>query len=155
MGNLVDSEITNFPENKGFADTKFHALKKLQQQVEDEWDRKIQRIDELATLGKSTKWFNPQSILKRDSVKNFVMKAPAAKIQKSPSKLRKPTEMEKKVALGVLPPELIRPEMVKLRRKKKKANWEDVSEYEDVPEEEEKNAPTLEQMQVEGYYRAL
>ena len=41
MDKMVDSEITKFPENKGFADQKYLILKKKQQQQEDEWDRKL------------------------------------------------------------------------------------------------------------------
>jgi hypothetical protein len=55
----------------------------------------------------------------------------------------------------MLPPELIRPEMIVLKRKKKKNNPDDFSDYEEVPEEEDKNVPTVQQMRCEDYWRAM
>lgn len=69
------------------------------------------------------------------------------------SENKKLTALEQRIAYEYLPPELIRPEMITLRKRKRKANHEDENEYEDVSDDESKAMPTIKEMHCEDYYR--
>jgi len=100
----------------------------------------------------------------KESVKNFVIKVPPQKpapvdkrkeSTKSLSATKKLQEADRQMMVRMMPQEMLRPEMITLRRKKKKVNSDEETEYEDIPEEEHKNVPTLQQMQCEEYWRAM
>lgn len=56
---------------------------------------------------------------------------------------KKLTALEQRIAFEYLPPELIRADMITLRRRKKGVNNGDEIEYEDVSDDESKAMPSI------------
>ena len=145
--------------------------------AEEEWMRKA-KAGEINPKKKSET--GPGGLdLRNISVKTYVTKMPPKKAESEPlvikdtkgskssktskdsknsskevlSMNKKLTALEQRIAYEYLPPELIRPEMITLRKRKKKLNNDDEIEYEDVSDDENKAIPTIKEMQCEDYYR--
>ena len=91
--------------------------------------------------------------LNKESVKTFVTQlqpkkeavitTEAATITDEKIKKKPLSQDELRAVLEGMDPSLLKPEMVTLKRRKKKDNEEDPNEYEDIPEDEETIVPTL------------
>jgi hypothetical protein len=81
-----------------------------------------------------------------------VVKIPVVKVDPKAKKVvdkiknKKLSALAQQLAIENLPLELIRPEMIVLKRLKKKVNADDPNEYEEIPQDESQYVPTIDQM---------